>query len=148
GANGYAICKRFMSASGREDLANDPALASNDGRDSRRDELYGVIDRWVNSLPLEHVVEQLNKAQVPASRIYSAEDMLGDPQFLAREMFLQAKLPGGKDFKMPGIVPKLSDTPGSCEWVGPQLGEHNGVVLNELGYDAAAITRLREAGAI
>ncbi|MDN5398316.1 MAG: CoA transferase, partial [Pseudomonas sp.] len=51
-------------------------------------------------------------------------------------------------FKMPGIVPKLSDTPGSCEWVGPQLGEHNSLVLNALGYDAAAITRLREDGAI
>ncbi|MBT0623874.1 MULTISPECIES: CaiB/BaiF CoA-transferase family protein [Pseudomonas] len=148
GANGDAIFKRFMSAIGREDLANDPTLASNDGRDSRRDELYGVIDRWVNSLPLDQVVEQLNQAQVPASRIYSAEDMLGDPQFLAREMFLKAQLPGGKDFKMPGIVPKLSDTPGSCEWVGPQLGEHNGEVLNQLGYDTAAITRLREGGAI
>lgn len=148
GANGDAIFKRFMLAIGREDLANDPVLASNDGRDTRRDELYGVIDRWVNSLPLEQVVEQLNQAEVPASRIYSAEDMLGDPQFLAREMFLKAKLPGGKDFKMPGIVPKLSDTPGSCEWVGPQLGEHNNVLLNGLGYDAAAITRLRENGAI
>ncbi|QVN06267.1 CaiB/BaiF CoA transferase family protein [Pseudomonas rhodesiae] len=148
GANGDAIFKRFMAAIGREDLANDPQLASNDGRDSRRDELYGVIDRWVNSLPLEQVIEQLNGAEVPASRIYSAEDMLGDPQFLAREMFLKAQLPGGKDFKMPGIVPKLSDTPGSCEWVGPQLGEHNGAVLGELGYDAAAIVRLREAGAI
>ncbi|MGZ0716585.1 CaiB/BaiF CoA transferase family protein [Pseudomonas palleroniana] len=148
GANGDAIFKRFMTAIGREDLANDPTLAGNDGRDSRRDELYGVIDRWVNSLPLAQVIEALNQAEVPASRIYSAEDMLGDPQFLAREMFLNARLPDGKDFKMPGIVPKLSDTPGSCEWVGPQLGEHNNTVLNELGYDAAAITRLREAGAI
>lgn len=148
GANGDAIFKRFMSAIGREDLANDPELTSNDGRDGRRDELYGVIDRWVNSLPLDEVVAILNKAEVPASRIYSAEDMLGDPQFLAREMFLNAQLPDGKDFKMPGIVPKLSDTPGSCEWVGPQLGEHNNVLLNKLGYDSAAITRLREDGAI
>ncbi|KRP64991.1 CaiB/BaiF CoA transferase family protein [Pseudomonas orientalis] len=148
GANGDAIFKRFMAAIGRDDLANDPALASNDGRDTRRDELYGVIDRWVNTLPLEQVMAQLNQAQVPASRIYSAEDMLGDPQFLAREMFLSAQLPDGKDFKMPGIVPKLSDTPGSCEWVGPQLGEHNGVLLNALGYDAVAIERLRADGAI
>lgn len=148
GANGDAIFKRFMATIGRDDLANDPQLASNDGRDSRRDELYGVIDRWVNALPLDQVIAQLNQAEVPASRIYSAEDMLGDPQFLAREMFLKAQLPGGKDFKMPGIVPKLSDTPGSCEWVGPQLGEHNGAVLGELGYDTAAIARLREEGAI
>ena len=111
GANGDAIFKRFMLIIGREDLANDPVLASNDGRDTRRDELYGVIDRWVNSLPLDTIIEQLNQAEVPASRIFSAEDMFSDPQYLAREMFLKAKLPDGKDFKMPGIVPKLSRHP-------------------------------------
>jgi formyl-CoA transferase len=148
GANGDAIFKRFMQAIGRDDLADDPGLSSNDGRDGRRDELYGVIDRWVNSLPLDAVIERLNLAEVPASRIFSAEDMFSDPQFLAREMFLQAKLPDGKNFKMPGIVPKLSDTPGTSEWVGPALGEHNVQVLNDLGYDAVQITRLREVGAI
>ena len=148
GANGDAIFKRFMQVIGREDLANDPVLASNDGRDTRRDELYGVIDRWVASLPFENVLEQLSVAQVPASRIFSAEDMFSDPQFLAREMFLHARLPDGKDFKMPGIVPKLSDTPGSADWVGPELGAHNAEVLGELGYDAAAIATLKLAGAI
>ena len=148
GANGDAIFKRFMQAIGRDDLANDPGLATNDGRDLRRDELYGVIDRWVNSLPLEEVMRVLTQAEVPASRIYSAEDMFSDPQYLAREMFLQAKLPDGKPFKMPGIVPKLSDTPGSSEWVGPTLGEHTESVLTRLGYDAAAIGRLRETGAV
>ncbi|MFJ3010165.1 CaiB/BaiF CoA transferase family protein [Pseudomonas fluorescens] len=148
GANGDAIFKRFMLIIGREDLANDPTLASNDGRDNRRDELYGVIDRWVNSLPLQNVLDLLNQADVPASRIFSAEDMFSDPQYLAREMFLQAKLPDGKPFKMPGIVPKLSDTPGTSEWVGPQLGEHNAQVLHDLGYDEQQIARLRADGAI
>lgn len=148
GANGDAIFKRFMLIIGREDLANDPQLASNDGRDARRDELYGVIDRWVASLPLQIVLDHLNTAEVPASRIFSAEDMFTDPQFLAREMFLQAKLPDGKAFKMPGIVPRLSDTPGSAEWVGPELGAHNQEVLADLGYDASAIVKLKQAGAI
>ncbi|MGB5828434.1 MAG: CaiB/BaiF CoA-transferase family protein [Pseudomonas mandelii] len=148
GANGDAIFKRFMLVIGREDLANDPVLASNDGRDSRRDEIYGVIDRWVNSQPLDTVLTQLNQADVPVSRIFSAEDMFSDPQYLAREMFMQAKLPDGKDFKMPGIVPKLSETPGDCAWVGPQLGEHNAQVLNDLGYDPQQIAKLREDGAI
>lgn len=148
GANGDAIFKRFMLIIGREDLANDPQLTSNDGRDERRDELYGVIDRWVASQSLERVLEQLSAAQVPASRIFSAEDMFSDPQFLAREMFLQAKLPDGKAFKMPGIVPKLSDTPGSAEWVGPELGAHNHEVLSDLGYDASAIAHLKLTGAI
>jgi formyl-CoA transferase len=148
GANGDAIFKRFMLAIGRQDLAEDTSLASNDGRDLRRDELYGVIDRWIGSLPLEAVLATLNSAEVPASRIYSAEDMFTDPQYLAREMFLSAKLPDGKPFKMPGIVPKLSETPGSAEWVGPQLGEHNQAVLAGLGYSAEQITALKSSGAI
>ncbi|MBU0806244.1 MAG: CoA transferase [Gammaproteobacteria bacterium] len=148
GANGDAIFKRFMQAIGRDDLATAPDLASNDGRDARRDELYGVIDRWVGSLPLEQVLATLKQAEVPASRIFSAEDMFHDPQFLAREMLLSAKLPDGKPFKMPGIVPKLSATPGGVEWVGPELGEHNQAVLNALGYSNAQIAELKTLGAI
>jgi len=148
GANGDAIFKRLMVTLGRSDLAEDPSLATNDGRDLRRDELYGVIDRWANGLPLEQLMQALTAAQVPASRIYSAEDMFSDPQYLAREMFLQARLPDGKAFRMPGIVPKLSGTPGSADWVGPALGEHTDELLGQLGYDAAAIAALRQAGAV
>lgn len=148
GANGDAIFQRFMRAIDRSDLADDPTLADNAGRDARRDELYGVIDRWAASLPLSEVEAVLVRAEVPASRIYSAEDMFKDPQFLAREMFLSAKLPDGKPFRMPGIVPKLSDTPGGVEWTGPQLGEHNAQVLGELGYSAERIAELKTAGAI
>ena len=148
GANGDAIFQRFMRAIGRADLADDPSLADNAGRDLRRDEIYGVIDRWVANLPLEEVEAILKQAEVPASRIYSAEDMFKDPQFLAREMFLNAKLPDGKDFKMPGIVPKLSDTPGSVTWTGPRLGEHNEAVLTALGYSTEEIASLLNSGAL
>ena len=148
GANGDAIFKRFMQAIDRPDLADDATLASNDGRDARRDEIYGVIDRWVGSLPLEQVLATLNQAEVPASRIFSAEDMFHDPHFLAREMLLSATLPDGKAFKMPGIVPKLSDTPGAVDSVGPALGEHNQRILLALGYSEAQIAELKSLGAI
>lgn len=147
-ANGDAIFQRFMHAIGRDDLASDPTLADNAGRDLRRDELYGVIDRWANATPLTQMLETLNDAEVPASRIYSAEDMLSDPQFLAREMFLSAKLPDGKAFKMPGIVPKLSATPGGVDAIGPALGEHNQHVLSALGYSQEQISALHRDGAI
>ncbi|PTU75849.1 CaiB/BaiF CoA transferase family protein [Pseudomonas mangrovi] len=148
GANGDAIFQRFMRAIGLADLADDPSLADNAGRDARRDELYGVIDRWAGSLPLDQVEATLLAAEVPASRIFSAADMFADPQYLAREMFLSARLPDGKPFRMPGIVPKLSDTPGAVNWVGPQLGEHNAEVLAELGYDATQIDALRASRTI
>ncbi|MAG68143.1 MAG: formyl-CoA transferase [Pseudomonadales bacterium] len=148
GANGDAIFQRFMRAIGRDDLADDPTLADNAGRDARRDELYALIDRWAASLPQDEVLKVLEQADVPASKIYSAADMVTDPQYLAREMFLNATLPDGKAFKMPGIVPKLSDTPGSAEWTGPALGEHTDSILRQLGYDEAQIAELRGRGAI
>lgn len=148
GANGDAIFRRFMLAIDRDDLASDPSLADNAGRDARRDELYGVIDRWVQSLPLDEVLAVLQQAEVPASRIYSAEDMFSDPQFLARDMLQKARLPDGKEFRMPGIVPKLSETPGGTEWIGPQLGEHTAAILARLGYDAERIAALKQDGAI
>ncbi len=148
GANGDAIFQRFMRAIGRDDLADDPTLADNAGRDTRRDELYALIDQWAASLPQDEVLKVLEQAEVPASKIYSAADMFTDPQYLAREMFLNATLPDGKPFKMPGIVPKLSETPGSAEWTGPALGEHTDSILQRLGYDATQIAELRGRGAI
>ena len=94
------------------------------------------------------LLQVLEQAEVPASKIYSAADMFTDPQYLAREMFLNATLPDGKPFKMPGIVPKLSETPGSAEWTGPALGEHTDSILQRLGYDATQIAELRGRGAI
>ena len=148
GANGDAIFQRFMRAIGRDDLADDPTLADNAGRDTRRDELYALIDQWAASLPQDEVLKVLEQAEVPASKIYSAADMFTDPQYLAREMFLNATLPDGKAFKMPGIVPKLSDTPGSAEWTGPALGEHTDSILRTLGYKDEQIAELRGRGTI
>ena len=148
GANGDAIFRRLMLAIGRDDLANDAQLADNAGRDARRDEIYGVIDGWVATQDEATALQILAAADVPASRVFSVADMFADPQFLARQMIESATLPDGKVFRMPGIIPKLSATPGSTEWIGPTLGEHTDEVLGGLGYDAAAIAQLRAAATI
>ncbi|TAH46876.1 MAG: CoA transferase [Betaproteobacteria bacterium] len=148
GANGDAIFRRLMQTLGRGDLADDPALADNAGRDARRDELYAAIDAWVATHDEAEVLAALAAAEVPASRIYSVADMFADPQFLARGMLQSAKLPDGRDCRIPGIVPKLSETPGGTEWIGPALGEHNDAVLGGLGYTPAEIAALRTAGVL
>lgn len=148
GANGDAIFRRCMEVMGRPDLANDPELQTNAGRDPRAVELYGVIDAWVAKHDEVEVLRLLGEAGVPASRIYSVEDMFEDPQFLAREMLKSAQLPDGKPFRMPGIVPKLSETPGDVESIGPSLGAHTDVILGRLGYSSAEIRELREKGAV
>jgi formyl-CoA transferase len=122
GANGDAIFARCMQAMERSDLATDPRLADNAGRDARRDELYAVIDAWVTAHDSAEVIAKLSAAQVPVGRVYSVEDMFADPQFAARGMLEEASLPDGRRFRIPGIVPKLSATPGATEWLGPELG--------------------------
>ncbi|HNJ76278.1 MAG TPA: CoA transferase, partial [Azospira sp.] len=148
GANGDAIFRRLLLAMGRADLADDPSLADNAGRDARRDELYALIDAWVAQHDEAEVLQVLAAAEVPASRIYSVADMFADPQFLAREMLQTVTLPDGRACRQPGIVPKLSATPGSTAWIGPALGAHTDEVLAMLGYDAARIAALRADGAI
>jgi len=137
-----------MLAIGRADLADDPTLADNAGRDARRDEIYALIDAWCAQHDEAEVLATLAAAEVPSSRIYSVVDMFADPQFIARQMIESARLPGGKELHMPGIVPKLSETPGSTEWIGPTLGAHTDSVLADLGYAPERIAALRADAAI
>jgi formyl-CoA transferase len=90
----------------------------------------------------------LTEADVPHGKIYTAADIVTDMQYLARDMIRQATLPDGKPLKLPGIVPKLSDTPGQMNWIGPPLGAHTDEVLRDIGYSAEEIARLRKAGTI
>jgi formyl-CoA transferase len=148
GANGDAIFKRFMLAIGRQDLADDPALADNAGRDARAAELYEVIGAWAAMQDADEVLRVTAQAGVPASRIFSVADMFADPQYAARSMLEWASLPDGKRFRIPGVVPKLSETPGGTEWLGPKLGEHTDSVMLDLGYSPGEIEKMHRDGAI
>jgi formyl-CoA transferase len=137
GANNDAIFKRLMAAIGREELANDPALATNAGRVARTAELDGAIADWARRHDLDYVLRVLEQAQVPSGKVFDIADIMQDAHYIARGMLEQHALPDGKPIKLPGIVPKLSETPGATAWLGPRLGEHNAEVLGALGYDDA-----------
>ena len=143
-ANGDSIFKRLCAAMGRDDLGSDPALADNAGRAKRADELDAAIGGWAAQHTATALLGMLDEAQVPNGKIYSIADIARDPQYLAREMIRQFTLKDGTPLKLPGIVPKLSATPGDVDWVGPELGAHTEEVLSAHGYDAAAIARLRQ----
>ena len=147
-ANGDSIFKRLCTAMGREDLGNDPALADNAGRAKRAQELDTAIGNWAAGRDAKDLLAMLDAAQVPNGKIYSIADIARDPQYLARAMIRQFTLDDGTPLKLPGIVPKLSDTPGDVQWIGPALGAHTDEVLRAHGYDTGAIAELRRKKAI
>ncbi|MGQ0750371.1 MAG: CaiB/BaiF CoA transferase family protein [Betaproteobacteria bacterium] len=148
GANADNIFKRMMRAIGRGDLADDPALAHNDGRVARTEEIESVISDWVARHDLQHVLEVLDKADVPSGKIYDIADIAADAHYRAREMIQEYLLPDGKPLKVPGIVPRLSGTPGETRWLGPKLGEHTAEVLSGLGYSRSELADLKQRGVI
>ena len=148
GANGDSIFKRMMLAIGRADLANDAALADNAGRTRRTEELDAAIAVWTGANTLADVLAVLDKADVPAGKIYSIADIVSDMQYQARDMIEKHELGDNKQVWLPGIVPKLSDTPGGTKWLGPTLGAHTAEVLNAIGYDGKAQADMRRRGII
>ncbi len=148
GGNGDAIFKRLMTALGRPDIADDPRFASNAGRAGHAELLDGIIGAWCARHDAASVLETLQAASVPHGRIYSIADIAADPQYQAREMLLDAQLADGAAIRMPGIVPKLSASPGRVEWLGPELGQHTREVLLANGFDAEQIDKLASLGVI
>ncbi|PCF95907.1 CaiB/BaiF CoA transferase family protein [Vreelandella nigrificans] len=146
--NGDSIFKRLMGVIGREDLANDPALAHNDGRSQQAEIIDAAIQAWTKERPRDAILQALDDARVPVGYPYTAEDIAHDPHYLAREMIQTFTRPNGKPLKVPGVLPKLSATPGRLGNGGPQLGQHTDDVLDELGIDHETRAKLRQAGII
>jgi formyl-CoA transferase len=146
--NSDSIYRRLMHAIGRADLAEDPKLARNDGRVPHTEMLDQAITDWTTKHDLEHVLAVLDKAAVPSGRIYTAADIHADPHYKAREMIQPYALPDGTVVDFPGIVPKLSETPGETRWLGPALGQHTEEVLASIGIKGAAFQELRQQGIV
>jgi crotonobetainyl-CoA:carnitine CoA-transferase CaiB-like acyl-CoA transferase len=131
-ANSDGIFKRFMEAIGRTDLAEDPNLSNNQGRAKQAEQLDQVIEEWTKLHTQKEVQRILDGAGVPVGPIYSIEDIVNDEQFQSRDMLQSVTLPDGEEVLVPGIVPKLSETPGSIEWIGPELGQHNEEIISKI----------------
>lgn len=148
GGNGDSIFKRLMEAIGRSDLAIDPRLETNQGRVDNEPEIDRVLSDWTGSLSSAEVLSCLETARVPSGPIYNVEDMFEDPQYQARGMLEKVEV-NGEELTIPAIVPKLSATPGSTEWPGPDVGSHNREVLgNVLGLEEQELAALMEQGVV
>ncbi len=146
--NGDSIFKRLMKVIGRDDLAADPALANNAGRVERVSELDAAIGLWTARATVGEVLAALEKAGVPAGRIYTVADIASDPHYQARGMLASLQMDDGSTLAVPGIVPKLSLTPGQHRRNAPALGQDTDAVLHELGLTPAQIQGLKDKGIV
>ncbi len=145
--NGDSIFKRLMGLIGRADLADDPALAHNDGRSAQAERIDAAIAEWTGRHDRGAVIEALQGARVPAGHPYTVADIVADPHYQARRMIERVQTFAGP-LNVPGVVPKLSRTPGRLGEGGPRLGEHTDDVLAGLGLTEAQRQGLRERGII
>lgn len=144
--NGDSIYKRLMTLIEREDLATDPALADNPGRAAQAERIDQAISDWTKSRTLDEVLSAMTEAGVPVGKSYDAADIAADPHYQARDMILETTLPDGSVVKVPGIIPKLSRTPGQVDRLAPQLGEHTDEILDQLGIDSSTRADWRDRG--
>ncbi len=148
GGNSDGIYKRFMTAIGRDDLANDPRMRDNPGRAANGAELNEAIADWTRTHSVAEVMEVMTAAHVPAGPIYSVAELVEDPHFQAREMFIErdVRVDGApQPVTFPGVVPRLEQMPGAVRWIGPELGEHTREVLTGiLGLSESELAELEE----
>lgn len=146
--NGDSIFKRLMTAIGRPDLGDAPDLAHNAGRVARVAEIDGAIADWTRTRTVDAVVQAMAQARVPAGKVYTARDIARDPHYKARDMLLEQPTRDGYSVQVPGIVPKLSATPGRVRTSAPHLGEDTDAVLTQLGITPEQIAALRARGIV
>ena len=144
--NGDSIFKRLMKLIGRDDLGNDLQLENNDGRVKRVVELDQAIGAWAKALSTDAALEALDSVAVPAGRIYTVADIAKDPHYKARGNIETIKMRDGSSVDVPGVIPKLSRTPGSIKTLAPEIGQNTDEVLRDIGLSDAQIASLKERG--
>ena len=146
--NGDSIFRRLCAAIGRDELGQDPGLADNTGRAARAAEIDEAIGQWTARHGIDEVLRVLDGASVPAGRIYTVADIAADPHYRAREMLQTVTMPDGSPLMVPGIVPKLSRTPGGIRHTAPRLGQDTLAVLQDIGLTPVQIEALYRSGVV
>ncbi|MBU3628717.1 CaiB/BaiF CoA-transferase family protein [Polynucleobacter sp. AP-Reno-20A-A9] len=144
--NGDSIFKRLMTVIGRDDLGSDPQLENNDGRVKRVAELDQAIGEWTITVSTSKALEVLDSVAVPAGRIYTVADIANDPHYKARDNIQTIQMPDGTKLDVPGVIPKLSRTPGSIKTLAPEIGQNTDEILKSIGLSDDQVASLKERG--
>ena len=149
-ANADKVFRRLCDAIGKPELADDPKFATHLARGENQDEIEGIVGEWARERTAREIDETLNRAGVICGPIYTIADIFEDPQYQARDMLLRHVDPEFGEYIGPGIVPKLSRTPGAVRWSASwEEGSHNEEVYGDLlGLEDEELGSLREEGVL
>lgn len=142
------LWERFCHAIGHPELKDDPKFATNPDRVAHRAEMIDLLNGIFATNTVAHWVKVIDDAGVPVGPINKTSDVVADEQVRARDMFLPIDHPNVPDLRVPNSPIKLQGTPARLRRPPPLLGQHNDEVLAELGYAAADIAVLKNAGVI
>ena len=143
------IWRRFLRAIGREELKEDQRFKDDLSRWQNRAVIHQIVDEWIKDKTVDEVEQILTRARVPSARVNNVAQMVEDPQVAARDMLLYMDCPGIGSIPMPGVVVKMSGTPGSVEMRGPRAGEHNEEVYSSLlGLTGEQVSVLEAEGVV
>lgn len=141
--------ERLAKVIGREDMLTDERYHTNAERMKRFEEVNGILADWVARKRRDEIQKLFDENGVPVSPVYSIKDIFEDPHYQARENIVEVEHPRLGKVKIPGVVPKFSETPGSIHQKAPDLGEHSETILQELvGLDEDSIKELKDKGVI
>lgn len=143
------LFRRLVTAMGQPRLADDPRFAQPIERNDQHEALDAIIGDWTSKLPLAEIESILHKADVPATRIFTIEDIFNDPHYRARQSIVNVPDPHMGSVAMAGVVPRLSETPGVVRHAGRDVGQDSREVLRDvLGLTDTAIDKLVGNGVI
>ncbi|MET0337701.1 MAG: CoA transferase [Caulobacter sp.] len=150
GANQDKVFARFAETIGKPGWAEDPRFKTHHARGERQTELDGLISDWTRNRTVAEVDRIMSEAGVPAGPIYRPDQMLSDPQFVARDAIHWEEHPKLGRIPMQNVFPKLSETPGAIRRPAPDVvGQHSDEILGAmLGFGAEELAQLRRDGVI
>lgn len=149
GVSSNVLWERFANVIGYPELVNDERFNSALARIENVDLVDEITQKWVSEQKVEEIVQKLNEVGVTCAPVYTVEDIVQDPHVLARNMVPEVDHPIAGKFRMSGVTPKLSVTPGEIYCPAPALGQHNEEIYEGLlGYSSKQLKEWKEKGVI
>ena len=143
------LFERLCGLLGQPELSKDERFATTPARSANMGQYLGLVSDWFAARSFEDALAELTTHEVPHAPIMSMADIFGDPHFRERNMILDVPEPSLGTIPQPGVVPKLSLTPGTVRHAGPRVGEHTEAILAEyLKMGPADVAALRQDGVI